>query len=250
MRRLTASSKRWFLGGGVLAIAAYVSYVGFTWCRYGRTTHLAGSKKGNLLEEVIAAYDVAEHQQIRVAAPADQTFWLACNLRLFNSRLIRTIFKTREFVLGGMSKENREQRGLADQAKAWSWSALAKRPDREIVFGAITQPWVANPVFRGLPLTEFRNFHEPGFVKIAWSLRADPVDADNAIVSTETRVISTDATAYARFRRYWAFLSPGIILIRLLALRQVRAEAERLKKDRLLPKENRKIEAGDRPPVR
>jgi hypothetical protein len=44
---------------------------------------------------------------------------------------------------------------------------------------------------------------------------------------TETRALATDATARARFRRYWAFASPGIALIRRLSLRPLRAEAER-----------------------
>ena len=38
---------------------------------------------------------------------------------------------------------------------------------------------------------------------------------------------TTDAAARARFRRYWAALSPGILLIRWAMLRRLRAEAER-----------------------
>jgi hypothetical protein len=164
---------------------------------------------------------------VHVAAPAELTFSVACNLHLLRSGLIRAIFRTRGFVLGGTADENRQEMGLADQAKAWGWSALAEQPGREIVFGAVTQPWVANPVFRGLSPAEFRNFQKPGFVKIAWTLRSDPIDPANSIVSTETRVAATDAAARAKFRRYWAFVSPGTILIRLLALRRVRTEAER-----------------------
>jgi hypothetical protein len=229
---------RWFLGGSVFAIAAYASYVGFTWCRYGQTTRIAKNAKDNLLDEVLPVYEVAEHQQIRVAASADRTFRVACNLRLFNSRFVRAIFRTREFVLGGTSQDNNpEERGLLDQATAWGWSMLAEQSGHEIVFGAITQPWVANPVFRGLSSAEFQKFQEPGFVKIAWTLRTDPLASESSIASTETRVASTDAAARAKFRRYWAFLSPGIILIRLLALRRVRTEAERLQRMPSVPTE-------------
>ena len=118
--------------------------------------------------------------------------------------------------------------GLADQAKAWGWSVLAEQPGHEIVFGAVTQPWSANPVFRTLSPTEFLSFHEPGYVKIAWTLRADSLGATRSVASTETRVATTDPTSRAKFRQYWALVSPGAILIRLLALRVVRIEAERL----------------------
>ena len=44
---------------------------------------------------------------------------------------------------------------------------------------------------------------------------------------TETRAVATDQRARARFRKYWAFASPGIVLIRWLSLRPVKREAER-----------------------
>jgi hypothetical protein len=37
----------------------------------------------------------------------------------------------------------------------------------------------------------------------------------------------TDRVSRKRFRRYWAFLSPGILIIRYEILRLVRAEAAR-----------------------
>jgi hypothetical protein len=114
-----------------------------------------------------------------------------------------------------------------DQASAWGWGVLAKQPGRWIVFGGVTQPWIANPVFRALPPADFAGFHEPDYVKIAWTLRADSRDATSSIARTETRVIATDADARRKFRRYWAFVLPGIKLIRRMALGLVRAEAER-----------------------
>lgn len=155
--------------------------------------------------------------------------------RVLQSGLVRAIFMTRELVLGGKSEKNQLEMGLVDQANAWGWSTLAEQRGREIVFGAATRPWVANPVFRGLSPAEFRNFQQPGFVKIAWTLRADSIDPANSIASTETRVAATDAAGRAKFRRYWAFVSPGIILIRLLALRRVRMEAERSETIPLVP---------------
>jgi hypothetical protein len=39
--------------------------------------------------------------------------------------------------------------------------------------------------------------------------------------------VTTDPVSRERFRRYWALLSPGILIIRYETLRLVRAEAER-----------------------
>ena len=60
-----------------------------------------------------------------------------------------------------------------------------------------------------------------------WTLRAEPVGAGQSLVATETRAVATDPVARARFRRYWAFVSPGVILIRRAMLRHIKTEAER-----------------------
>jgi hypothetical protein len=82
-------------------------------------------------------------------------------------------------------------------------------------------------VFRPLPPEEFASFSEPGYVKIAWTIRADPLGNDRSIFRTETRVTATDPLARAKFRRYWALASPGIILSRWLMLNPVKTAAER-----------------------
>jgi hypothetical protein len=107
------------------------------------------------------------------------------------------------------------------------WGVLAEIPGREIVLGVVTQPWMANVMFRALPADEFAAFHEPGFVKIVWTLRADPIGASESVFRTETRVASTDPTARAKLRWYWSFFSPGIVLVRRMSLRLLRTEGER-----------------------
>jgi hypothetical protein len=104
---------------------------------------------------------------------------------------------------------------------------LAELPGREFIMGAVTKPWEPNPVFRGLAPDEFTNFQEPGYVKIIWTLRADAVGNAESLFRTETRAVATDAEARKKFRRYWSFLSPGIIAIRRIMLPAVKADAER-----------------------
>jgi len=90
-------------------------------------------------------------------------------------------------------------------------------------------------VFRPLPPNEFIAFDEPDYVKIAWTLRADAAGPNASVFRTETRIVTTDASARARFRWYWARFSPGIQLIRWQSLGPVRREAERRARLGLIP---------------
>jgi hypothetical protein len=72
----------------------------------------------------------------------------------------------------------------------------------------VTQPWVTKTVFRAAPPGEFAAFHEPAYVKIVFTLRADPVSAFESVARTETRVSTTDPLARAKFRRYWSLVAP------------------------------------------
>jgi hypothetical protein len=145
---------------------------------------------------------------------------------LFDAPLVAAIFKGRELILGG-TPARRTTQGLLVETLSLGWGVLAEVPGREIVVGAVTKPWEANPTFRALPPAEFPAFAEPDYVKIAWTLRADPVDDATSRFLTETRAVATDAGARTRFRRYWAFLSPGISLIRWSSLGPMKTDAER-----------------------
>jgi len=91
----------------------------------------------------------------------------------------------------------------------------------------VTRPWEPNPVFRDLLPRDFTAFVEPGYVKIAWTLRADPLPDGTSIFRTETRALATDVEARAKFRNYWAMVSPGVALIRRAMLEPIKREAER-----------------------
>lgn len=96
------------------------------------------------------------------------------------------------------------------------------------VAGAVTQPWKADVQFQALPPDEFERFDEPGYVKIVWTLEADELPSGReSIVRTRIRVKTTDPSARRRFRRYWAMLSPGIILVHREIVRLSRHEIQR-----------------------
>ena len=181
-----------------------------------------------LLDAVMPQYDIVERHSIHVAAPPAVALAAACDADLTASLIIRAIFKAREIVLGSTPQtDDARPRGLLAMTTSIGWRVLAEAPDREIVVGAVTQPWLADVVFRPLSADAFIAFHEPEHVKIAWTLRADPDGPRACVLRTETRVVATDETARAKFLRYWRRFSPGIVLIRRLMLGPIRRDAER-----------------------
>jgi hypothetical protein len=210
-----------------LAATSYAAYAAVTWARYGHPRRAESEEAGSTLDQFMEDYEVVERHQVRVAAPPAVTFSAACEMDLEDSSITRGIFKARELFLGGTATKSVGVRGLVAQTKAYGWGVLTEVPGREIVMGAITQPWMPNPVFRALSPDAFASFQEPGYVKIVWNLRADPANAGESVFHTETRAVTTDATARAKFRVYWSVASPGIWLIRRLSLGPLKREAER-----------------------
>jgi hypothetical protein len=218
---------KWTAGALALATGAYASYVGGTWLRYGHRAPARGDWADPLLDRFMPVYEVAERHHIQVAAPAAITFAAACEQDLMALPAVRAIFKMREVVLGAKRDTAVPSRGLLALTKSIGWGVLAEVPGREVVMGAVTQPWYADVVFRALPPDEFAAFHKPDYVKIVWTLRADPTGPHGSIFRTETRVVTTDAAARSKFRWYWARFSPGVVLIRWLSLGPMRRDAER-----------------------
>lgn len=224
--RTTSKRVRWIAGGTAGAAVVYVlGHVAATWYRYGRVAKR--HQPASLLDRFLPEYEVVERHGTKVAAPAAATYAAAREIDLMHSALVRTLFRGREVFMHAERADTRDPLPLVDEVLALGWGVLAQETGREIVFGAVTQPWKANVGFRSLPPDEFATFDEPGFAKIAWTIRVEPLGPTTSRFYTETRVATTDADARRRFRRYWMLASPGIRLIRRESLRLVRADAER-----------------------
>ena len=217
---------RWLAAGTGMAVGAYAATAGLAYARYGRPARPRAGEEDPLLDRFMPDYDVVERHKTVVTAPTEILYAAALDMDIMDSPLARAIFRAREVILGAEPDKGSRPRGILAQTRSLGWRDLAEEPGREIVMGAVTQPWQANVTFRGLDPDAFVAFQEPDFVKIAWTLRADPLGANRSIFRTETRALATDAAARAKFRRYWAFVSPGIWLIRWSSLGPLRRDAE------------------------
>jgi hypothetical protein len=211
--------------GAALTALSWAGYAAATWSRYG--TGVNHGREDPLLDRFLPEYEVRERHETRVAAPAATTWAAALDLDLRRSGMVRAIFSGRELLMGARGSGQSRPRRFLDEILALGWRMLAEDPGREIVMGAVTQPWQAHVVFRGLDPDEFPAFDDPGYAKIVWTFRVEPAGMDASVFHTETRVLTTDPVSRERFRRYWSIFSPGILLIRYESLRLIRREAER-----------------------
>jgi hypothetical protein len=225
-RRIAKTAAYGALAGGALATAGYAALVALNRATYGDAKTSAGGAKDPVLDRFIPAPEVREHHQIKIHAPADVAMAAAKSVELTASPLIRAIFRARELALRGTPDPRPHPATLYEQMQSIGWVVLSEQPGREIVFGAVTQPWLATPTFRSIPAEQFGDFSEPGYVKIVWTLRAEPVDEARSIFHTETRVSTTDADTRERFRKYWSYVAPGVKLIRVAMLHPLRQAAE------------------------
>ena len=217
-------------GGAVagVGIASYGAWSAVAWGRYGHT-HPERYPRDELLDQLIPNPEVDEYHQLTVNAPAPVTFAVAKAMDLQASPIIRAIFWLRAVpaVLRGQPLRRQGPRGILEETLALGFGVLAEVPDREIVVGTYTQPWRQQVTFHPLPPEQFAAFVEPGYVKIVYTLGAEPLGPDRSRFVTRTRVVTTDPESRQRFRRYWAPMSAGIILIRYVSLPMAKREAER-----------------------
>lgn len=170
---------------------------------------------------------VRDHNEIVIAAPADLVFFDATRIDMQSMPLVRAIFTTRGWFMGDTIEPPQKPLGLVADMMVLGWGLLAHTPCRSIVMGAAARPWTRNVTFRAVPSDEFAAFAEPDYVKIVWTLEADPIGPERTRFRTETRVEPTDAAARRKFFWYWMAFGIGIRVIRWSMLRELRRKALR-----------------------
>jgi hypothetical protein len=104
---------------------------------------------------------------------------------------------------------------------------LAADPERSVIAGGAMQPWkiTGGRTPPRLDAAGLLAFDQPGWVKTGVDFVLHP-DGNGTRLTTETRVLATDARTRAQFGLYWLLIRAGSGLIRRDLLRAVARRAE------------------------
>ena len=176
-----------------------------------RVVRRAGVDATTELDRVLPRCHFGEVHERRVAAPPERVFAAVREVTLVEMPVARLLIKLR-----GMRAS--PTRPILEQALE-GFRVVAEEPSRELVLGAIAQPWKlrGGTWARG----DFVGFDAPGYAKMALSFRFD-----DGVLTTETRVLLTDERSKRAFRRYWLVIRPFSGLIRRVWLRAIARRAE------------------------
>ena len=96
---------------------------------------------GRLIERFMPRAHHGSRHEISVRAPATLVFDTACNHDIQSHPVVRAIFWLREKLLRMEPAPARRATGIVAETMSLGWGVLAERPGRELVMGAVTQPW-------------------------------------------------------------------------------------------------------------
>jgi hypothetical protein len=171
-----------------------------------------------LLAEVMPRYDVHERHELWVPAAPQHAYDAVKAVSAREVRLFGPLMRLR--TLGRSAHVFDPHAPLLDEMLKIGFVKLGERPGGEIVVGAIGRFW--SPT-RNRPreTDDFAAFDEPGYAKAAMNFTVRP-DGDGSRITTETRIVGTDAAAARKFRRYWVLIRPGSGAIRRSWLKAIR----------------------------
>ena len=211
---------------GAMVVLLGLAAVLVAWSMPARATRIVPPR--TQLDRYMPAYQFHERHVLRMSASPERVDRAIRAVTADEIALFRLLTGIRRLGLPGSAGilNPPEKMPLLEVAQRSGFLRLSDQPRREIVFGtAVVTPPGWRP--RGRPTPEgFRTLHEPGFALAAMNFRIEPDRAGGSLVTTETRIYATDATAARRFARYWRVIYPGSWIIRRMWLEAIRVRSE------------------------
>lgn len=199
-----------------------------------------------MLEQFIPEPRLVEVDRVEIGASLADVDRAVRDTDLGRSPWIRALFALRTLPgrIAGTQTEDLRLR-IADIGRGdTGFAVLDDQPGHSLTVGAIGRFWEPDIVFRSVPASEFAAFAEPGYGKVAWEIRLDPIAGRDTRLTFELRVDATDDAAWTELRRYYRRIAPFSRFIRRHALRMLRRklgtiedaeESRALPGDALLP---------------
>jgi len=180
------------------------------------------------LDEFAPAYQFSEFHRIHISASRDRVYRAVKEVTAAEILFFRTLTWIRRLGRPGPESvlDAPEHQPLIQVATRTSFLTLADDPGRELLVGTV----VLAPAGDGAmpePTSEwFKALDAPGFAKAMMNFRFEDAGSQACLLTTETRVFATDASAQRRFAAYWRVIYPGSSLIRRMWLRAIKRRAE------------------------
>lgn len=180
-----------------------------------------------VIDKFAPEWQFREVHRIGVLAPADAALRAIREVTAREIRLFRFLTWLRRLGRPGPANllNPPPDEPILDVALRSGFVELASSP-REIVVGSC----VMKPPHTRPPTTpdEFRTISGPGYAKAVMNFRIEQSPLAMCVVTTETRVVATDAQTRKKFFFYWWSIRWGSGLIRRMWLRAIRRRAERI----------------------
>lgn len=168
----------------------------------------------SIIDKYLPSYTFREYHEIPIKAPALETYNCAKQLDFSKSAFIRLLFKIR-----GLPTKRMTIDGFVSDM---GFTKLEENPPEEFLVGF----WVKRKIH---PIPNFEAFTSNTIsprLKAVWNFKIDAVDADEVILSTETRVLCMGTAAKISFGFYWMIIRFFSGEIRKIMLRLIKASAE------------------------
>ena len=184
-----------------------------------------------------------EVETIDLAAPPAAVWEHIRHVDLGDTLFTRALFALRTLPsrLGGASVEPLRLRidDLHSTPEQPGFQLLGEVPGHELTVGAIGKVWQLDIPFLHVEGADaFARFAEPGWIKVAWAIRLEPLGDAGTRLFFDLRVDATDEASWAKFTRYWRVIGPGSHFIRhtlLAGLRRHFGDPDTQEDERALP---------------
>jgi hypothetical protein len=171
-----------------------------------------------LIDDLMPTFEFGDVQKTDVKAASDAVFRAVKTFDMAESTTIRWLFKMRGIPTSNLTLKDFEKANL---------KVLAEKPNEEIVLGLAGEFKSLTSGLRDLPPDKFRAFNDAGFIKACWNFAVTEIGNNKSRVTTEIRIIGTDAASVAKVKNVWGLVKPPTAMISKEILKLIKNQAER-----------------------
>jgi hypothetical protein len=151
-------------------------------------------------------YFLREVHHLALRSSPKETYQAICDFDMSGVPWINGLFRLRTVL--DKKKSTSSHLTLRDAYRNGGFILLDEIPDQQLIVGAIGKIWRPAIAFKKVDSFDYANFHQPGFAKVAWSLKCEPRIAGGTFCSFEVRVGATDSISAAKMRSCYSLIGP------------------------------------------